>query len=159
MKISELKGRPVVSMAEGRKVGVVVDARIDPRQMAVTSLTIGGDPQQGFLPLERIKSIGQDAITIDSTDAIQWATNRPMDELSRSASELMDLNVVDGSGTLVGQAREISAEMPSGKVTSIEVTKGGVFGLGASHLQFPVSAIVAVGPKLITVQTPAEMPS
>jgi sporulation protein YlmC with PRC-barrel domain len=152
MKISDLRGKPIVSMIDGERVGTVTDVLIDIGKLQATALVIGGDPGRGFLQLNRVKNFGPDAITIENADGIQWATGLLHDDAGREASDLMKLKVIDGTGTLTGAVHELSVDLPSGNVLTMNVRKGGVFGIGAESVDVPVSDIVSIGASLVTVK-------
>jgi sporulation protein YlmC with PRC-barrel domain len=152
MNISDLKGKWIVSMTDGEKVGTVKDVLIDTERLRATALVIGGGPGQGLLPLDRVKSFGPDAITIENADGIQWATGQLHDDTGREASDLMKLRVMDGSGTVTGAVHELAVDLPSGNVLTLNVRKGGVFGIGAESVDVPVSDIVSIGASLVTVR-------
>jgi len=152
MKIGDLRGKPIVSMAGGEKVGTVKDVLIDTDKLLAMALVIGGGPGQGFLPLDRVKNFGPDAITVEDSNGIRWATGQLHDDTGREASALMKLRVIDGSGTVTGAVHELSIELPSGRVLTMNVRKGGVFGIGAESVDVPVSDIVSIGDSLVTVK-------
>jgi sporulation protein YlmC with PRC-barrel domain len=152
MKISDLRGMSIVSMADGERVGTVKDVLIDTGKLQATALVIGGEPGQGFLPLDRVKSFGPDAITVENADGIQWATGQLHDDAGREAGELMKLRVMDGSGTETGVVHELTVDLPSGNVLTLNVRKGGVFGIGADSFDVPASDIVSIGASLVTVK-------
>jgi sporulation protein YlmC with PRC-barrel domain len=152
MNISDLRGKWIVSMTDGEKVGTVKDVLIDTERLRATALVIGGGRGQGFLPLDRVKSFGPDAITIENADGIQWATGQLHDDTGREASDLMKLRVMDGSGTVTGAVHELSVDLPSGNVLTLNVRKGGVFGIGADRVDVPVSDIVSIGASLVTIR-------
>jgi sporulation protein YlmC with PRC-barrel domain len=152
MKISDLRGKPIVSMTDGERVGTVKDVLIDTGKLQATALVVGGGRGKGFLPLDRVKSFGPDAITIEDTDGIQWATGQLHDETGREASELMKLHVMDGSGTVAGAVHELTFDLPSGNVVTLNVRKGGLFGIGAETVDVAVSDIVSIGASLVTVK-------
>ena len=155
MKISDLRGNAIVSMADGERVGTVKDVLIDTGKLQATALLIGGRPGQGYLPLDRVKSFGPDAITIKNADGIQWVTGQLHDDSGREAGELTNLRVIDGSGTETGTVHEVTIDLPRGNVLTLSVRKGGVFGIGADNVDVPVSDIVSIGPSLVTVKTEA----
>ncbi|CAN5653987.1 hypothetical protein BH11ARM2_BH11ARM2_26370 [soil metagenome] len=148
-KVSELVGKSVVSLSDGVKVGTVKDVLIDTGTMVAGALLVAGDSGRGGLPFAQITNIGQDAITIETAQAVFWASaNTPGP--GREAGEIKGLPVVDASGTVVGNVHDI--DLLNNRVQSLIVRSGGVFGLGANDSVVPVSAIRSIGAKLVTVE-------
>ncbi len=154
MNISELIGKPVVSMVDGEKVGVVKDVMIDADQLKATAILLGGIPGQGILPFEQVKSVGHDAITIDSAQAIQWATGHLSTAAGRKADELKKLPVMDSSGTALGGIQDIEIDVTTGRLLSMKVGGGGVFGIGGHSTVVGIAQIRAIGPAMITADVP-----
>lgn len=150
MTLEDIKDKPIVGLAEGEKIGVAHDFLIDPKQLRATALVLGGQPGQGLLPLTSIRSIGADAITIESATLIQWTTSQLKDENGRTGTDLLSLTVVDESGTVLGTGRSLALS-DTGELQNIEVHKGGVFGIGEHRLDISPAQIRNIGPKLITV--------
>lgn len=152
MKISTIVEKSVVSMADGEIVGVVKDFHIDVDRLRATAIVLGGPNGLGLLPLNTVKSFGADAITIEDTQVIQWATGQISAASGREASTLKKLSVVDGDGNTVGELQDISLDLPGGQITSLQVGKGAVFGIGGHKEDIPTASIRMIGPSLITIE-------
>ena len=77
MNVKELVGMTVFAIEGGRNVGTVDRLFFSPDDMRITDLVVSRgtavleEPEpQRVLPTERIKSVGRDAITIDSEDQL-----------------------------------------------------------------------------------------
>jgi len=148
-KVSDLIGRPVVSMAGGIKVGAVKDVLIDTDTLTASALLISGDSGRGGLPYAQILAIGPDAVTIENADTIFWASaNKPGP--GTEANDIKGLPVVNVSGTTIGNVHDL--ELLGDRVHSIEVRTGGVFGIGAHDSLITTPDIRSIGPKLVTVE-------
>lgn len=155
MKVSEIIGKSVVSMSDGEKVGTVQDVIIDSGQLRATAIVLGGTPGQGYLPFETVKSIGNDAVTIETAQVIQWATQVNA-ATGRPTADLKKLPVMDASGTELGKLQDILVDIPSGQIVSLLVAGGGVFGIGAHRQEITSTHLRAIGPAFITAEIPAE---
>ncbi len=155
MKTSDLKGKPVVSMADGAQVGTVDDVLFDPAELRVTGLALRGQSGQSILPFGSIRSIGADAVMVESATETQGAGGQAMRESMRGLEDLTSLSVVNGEGTLLGKVKEVEVDQ-EGRLAHLETHRGGVLGIGGTSLTVPPSAIRNIGPKLITVDLPAE---
>jgi sporulation protein YlmC with PRC-barrel domain len=139
-------------MDDGEKVGVVKNLLIDTDALQATAYLLGGPPGQGVLPFDKVKSVGEDAITIESAQLIKWATGQLSSSIGRESSELLKLTVVDGEGTNLGEVQDMEVDLHTGHISTFSVGGGGVFGIGGHTEDLPASAIRAIGPNLITAE-------
>lgn len=149
VNLNDLKKKPVVSMADGTKIGEVGDLVVDTSRWAIGDLYVDGKPGRGLLPFSSIKGIGPDAVTIEQSSVVAFnakATGLCFDDLK-------GLHVVDGTGTVRGEVNEITYDA-SGAIESFQVKQGGVFGIGAHHLTVTPADIRGVGDKILTVDMP-----
>lgn len=145
----ELDKKAVVSVSDGLKVGTVKDLLIDTTTLAATDLLVSGDSGLGRVPIENIKEIGQDAIMIESSQEVLWATSKASFP-GRRAKELLGLPVLDSKGNVVGSVHEL--DFLDFRITALNVHSGGVLGIGATNKRIPAEEIRGIGPKLITVE-------
>ncbi len=150
MIVSDLKKKPVVSMADGSKIGEVGDLIFDPIRWIIANLYVDGKPGRGILPFAQIKGIGPDAVTIDQTSVIAFNAKGS----GLCFEDLKGLHVVDSTGTVRGNVSDVTFAL-DGTVESFEIKQGGVFGIGAHHLTVTPAEIRGVGDKIITVDLPA----
>ena len=95
--MNPFKGKPIVSIADGERVGTVEDVLIDTGQLTSVGLIIEGKPGHGILPLAAIRANGKDAITVDQAAAVQWSGAKTT-EGTRTLGELLHLAVVNSAG-------------------------------------------------------------
>lgn len=154
MNLSDLRKKPVVSMADGAKIGEVDDLVIDTGAWAVRELYVASKTGRGLLALASLKNIGPDAVTVERLDVVAWN--------AKSAGLCFDamkkLIVVDGTGTTIGHVADVVFD-PDGAVRTFEVRQGGVLGLGVHVTTLTPADVRGVGEKLITVDLPTEAPS
>jgi sporulation protein YlmC with PRC-barrel domain len=154
IRASELRQKPVVSMAGGVKVGTVADLAIDARDLRVFGLVVAGPDGQAVVPMTEIERIGPDAITIDSADGVA----RPAaDQAAHGLSGLRDLvglPVVDGEGVVLGRLAELELDRRDGRVTGLVAREGGVLGLGGTTVWVDAERVRSLGPRIVTVAGP-----
>ncbi len=155
MKLRSLKDISVVSVADGTKVGTVHDVQIDTESMRIVSLTLSGTGGPSVLPFASIRSIGQDAVMVESTAATQGATGQTVTGQVRSLQDLISLKVVNASGTLLGDVQDVDFGEQDGQVHELIARRGGMLGMGGTDVHVPASAIRGIGPKLVTVDLPS----
>lgn len=149
MTLADLKRKPVVSMADGTKIGEVEDLVIDTGSWTVRELSVAGKSGKGLLALSHLKNIGPDAVTIERPDLMGWNVTSP----GLAFEAVKKLIVVDGSGTVIGHVHDMTYEA-SGGIHEFEVHHGGVLGLGVKITRFTPADVRGVGDKLITVDLP-----
>jgi len=155
MNIQQLKGRPVVSMADGAKVASIATGLVDATNLRIVGFLLEGKPGKGFLPLASIRGFGEDAFTIDTSDVIKWTTGNLPQEDGRPGDEVIGLMVVDSTGTQVGTVHDFAFEPTDGSISTFDVRSGGVFGLGAHGHIVSRSSVRGIGKSLMTVESVA----
>lgn len=148
--MKEFVGKAVVSLKDGASIGRVKDVFIDTSSLTATGLLLEGDPGHGMLPLKNIKNNGKDAITVEDSSPVEWVKSVTPDQPLRLGDDVMHLTVVNSEGDVVGKAHDVVFE-DGGKIECLEVTRGGVFGLGAHNTDIERAQILAIGEELITV--------
>ena len=156
MKASELKNKAVVSMADGVQIGRVEDVLFDTAALRMAALALTTTGGRSVLPFASVRSLGADAVTVESATATQAATDPAgVGNLMRSLADLIGLKVVNGEGAYLGDVRDVTIEQTSGALTELEAHGGGMLGLGGTGVTIPASAIRGIGPELVTVDIPA----
>jgi sporulation protein YlmC with PRC-barrel domain len=156
MKASELKDRTVVSMADGTRIGRVSDVLFDTADLRLAALALSTNGGQSILPFAAIRSLGADAVTVESATATQGAAVPTAGNVLRGLSDLTGMKAVNADGTLVGTVRELEIDQAGGQLLSLELHRGGVLGLGGTTITAPVAAVRSIGPELVTLDLPAE---
>ena len=156
MKASALKDMPVVSMADGTRVGTVQDVLFATNPLGVSSLVLSGQGGKAALPYSDVRSIGNDAVTIDNREATHAFQAPGAAENLRSLHELTRLKVVNAEGSYLGDVQEIEIDRQTGQAGEVIAHRGGMLGLGGTTVHVPATAIRGIGPKLLTVDMPAQ---
>lgn len=149
--MKEFVGKAVVSLKDGATIGRVKDVLIDTSSLSATGLLLEGDPGHGMLPLKNVKNNGKDAITIDDSSPVAWVKSVTPDQPLRLGDDVMHLTVVNSQGEVVGKAHDVVFK-EDGKIDCLEVSRGGVLGIGAHNTDVDRAQITAIGEKLITVE-------
>lgn len=151
MKTQVLRNMPVVSMADGAKVGNVEDVLFDAADLRVVALLLRTSSGQSLVPFASVSNIGADAVIIESTTATEGAAGQTARDGLRGLDELTNLPVVNGEGTILGEVTDLEFAPADGRLSEIDVHSGGILGIGVTHLTVAASSIRRIGPKLITV--------
>lgn len=153
MDIDKLKGMTVVSVSEGARLGRVEDVLLDTSALQIGALKIAHEGQQFVIPFNLIKSIGADAITVESSQVTQ-ATGDAATSLV-SLRDFKKLKIVDEFGTLLGVLSGVEFEQQTGKMQQLLVHKGGVLGLGGTTKTVDASQVRGIGRDVVTVSAEA----
>src|ERR1700694_3404582 len=155
MKASALKGKAVVSMADGVQIGRVEDVLFDTAALRVPALVLTTTGGRSVLPFSAVRSLGADAVTVESASATQATADQGgAGNVLRALGDLTGLKVVNGAGAYLGDVRGVMIEQASGALTELEAHSGGMLGLGGTGVTVPAAAIRGIGPELITVDMP-----
>lgn len=123
------KGAPVISLADGVKLGTIDHLYLDPalKQIVGFSFHQGGGlfsaKTTGLIDVVDVHAFGPDAVTIDSLEAVrtQLAVDNRCDDLI-DIEDLLKREVVTEGGTKVGSVTAVQFSEESYKVTTIQVS-------------------------------------
>lgn len=149
MYSENLKGVAVVSMTEGARLGRVEESLFDPQTLQLAALRIKGETGEFMVPIEKVQSIGTDAVMVDSS-AVTEASGSTTAALL-GWGDLKGLQVVDQAGSLLGTMSNLDINPDTRNATSLIIRKGGFLGLGGETTEVAVEKIARIGNDLITV--------
>jgi sporulation protein YlmC with PRC-barrel domain len=156
MKASALKGKAVVSMVDGVRIGRIEEVLFDTAGLKVAALILTTTGGRSILPFAAVRSLGADAVTVESATATQPAAAQgDAGNLLRALGDLTGLKVVNGEGAYLGDIRDVTIDQASGALTEIEAHSGGMLGMGGTAVTVLASAIRGIGPEIVTVDMPA----
>ncbi len=153
MNIEKLKGMSVVSVAEGSRLGRVADVLLDPNALRIGAMKIEQGGQSFVIPFNLIKSVGSDAITVESSQVTQ-ADGGSFGTLV-GINDFKKLKVVDEIGTLFGTIASVDVDTATGRVDSFAAHKGGMLGLGGTTTSVTADQVRGIGPEVLTVSATA----
>jgi len=154
MDASTLKGRAVVSLIEGIKLGTVAQPLFDMQLTRLVAFAMDGDEGTTFLPFGLVRGIGADAVTVASHAVVQDGAAGTLIELD----QVLRLKVVDEGGTFVGAIAHVEIDSESGAVMRIATHKGGLLGVGGTTTPIDPATILGIGPELLTLDTAVGVP-
>ena len=158
MKATELKHRPVVSLADGTRVGEVADVILECATLRLAGLTIETPNGPSAVRFESIKSIGEHAVTLEQGSSALEEPDRVRADGLRTFAQVKGLRVINADGSVLGELRDVDVAPEAGRVAGIEVHRGGIFGMGGSSQTIPASHLRSLGPDFVTADTPSAPP-
>ena len=155
MDAEALRGKAVVSVAEAAKLGYVEDILFDVQGLQAAALQVRGSDHTLAIPFAKIKHVGPDAITVDSSQVTRALGKGDAFRTLPGLGALKKLKVVDEDGTFLGMVTGLDLDPETGRLLNLSVQKGGVLGLGGSTATLNVGAVRGIGPEIITTAADA----
>jgi sporulation protein YlmC with PRC-barrel domain len=156
MDSHEVKGRPVVGIADGTRVGTVDRVYLDLAARRVIGFGIAtagrrfgtgaGEPEP-TLAASAVRSLGPDALTVEDAAAAHAAWVAGNYQEVTAADDLVGRKVVTEGGTDVGHVAAVEFDAVTFAVTGLAVSSG-VF---RSKTAIPATSIVRIGPDVVVV--------
>ena len=140
---------PVVIFSTGKQEHKVQDVIFDPKKNMVVGLLVDEGGWFGtakVLPLDRVKSIGEDAVIIEAADAIQNADSVPsIQQVMDQENVLKGTKLMTESGKDLGTLVDISFDEVTGKVEGYEVSGGMMADMYGVRSTVPASESLRLG--------------
>lgn len=125
-KSKQFVSMPVISLQDGQQSGSVKGLVIDPAEKQVAAIIIeqkGWFKEQKYIPFTKVKSVGEDAITIDHTSSVERGSGLPnIMKLLKDNVEIIGARIVTEKGTLLGYTDEYYVDLASGQLVGLEFT-------------------------------------
>lgn len=150
-------GLSVITLDDGKKLETVKDIIYDPAQNRVRGLLIdvgGWFSEARVLPIEEVKSIGDNAVIIEDSTAIHKASElgEKVAGITSEGHHLTKNSVVTEDGTELGQITDIIFDTESGFVKEFEVSQGLIKNVASGKKWFRIEDIVTVGDQVTIVR-------
>lgn len=148
-KSVDILGLPVISISEGSELGTAKGLVIDPSQGAVAAIAVeDGKWYLGakLLPFAAVAGIGENAITVESSNQIMTLANVPeMEKLLAADVKVIGAKVLTKTGRFQGKIAEITID-DAGAIASCDVaeTKG-------ETITIPGSRVITFGKEVVIV--------
>ena len=149
--LSELKGRPVISLNEGEKLGAIKDVLVDTANKTVGGFLLQAHDGDLALPFPHVRAIGPDAVTVETAASSQSPVGEGGLEGTRKFAELAKQQVVDSEGKHLGHLGDITFGL-DGLITDIEIRSGGFLGIKEDKTLYPISVVRSFGASVVTVE-------
>lgn len=153
MDVQNLTGMTVVTLDEADRLGTISDVLFRTEPLRVAGFRVSGrdDHNPMVLPFDAVRSLGDDAVTIERRDLAEHESKAATDDLI-DIGAIHALKIVDEAGTFLGTVERIDID-DNGRVVSVDAQRGGVMGVGGTTTQIDLDAIRSIGPEVLTVRT------
>ncbi|MDU2066388.1 MAG: PRC-barrel domain-containing protein [Sporomusaceae bacterium] len=161
-KSVEIIGLPVISIDEGRELGVVKDLVINPTAKEVTALLI--EDVKWFMgaktfPFSQISGIGQYAVTIEKGDSVSSILDSPeLLELLNIDVKIIGSKILTKTGQIQGKVVDIIVD-EAGKIVTCDVEdmNGNMTTISSAQVvTFGKEVTITDGTAAVAVSTPVE---
>ena len=150
-------GLPVISIAQGTRIGVVEDLVIDLDRRWVAALSLGGQHVAGavrVVPFDAIRGAGRDAVTVQDDSAVVLLSDRPdLERLYASPVRLVGLQVVTEEGSRPGRIHDVLVDELSGEIVDYEVSGGTLRDAIGGRCYVRADTLTSLGPDLMIVSS------
>jgi sporulation protein YlmC with PRC-barrel domain len=154
-RIRDLKGKAIVDLKDGIKIGVFEDLLVSPEQLASKVLvtnkgTVFNRRLEG-IPVEEVRVWGRDVILVENQDVI-----RALDSFSDyqtwvlASEQLKQRSIVSIDGKRVGVVDDLALD-DRGRVMGISLGQVYVKGPLAQMKEIPIEAVRSLGPDVVIV--------
>lgn len=150
--IHDLLGMPLVTVQEGIRLGTLRGLEFSAADGRIRYLHFDGTDTRsdGVLPWASVRSVGPDAITIQSLADVLDAV--PRAEREEVTSDVRDRPVMTEGGTRLGKVTGYDVNEVTGRIERYHVATGGLLGrLTHSELSFSQDVVRAFGQDAIIV--------
>jgi uncharacterized protein YrrD len=154
-KWSELKGMPVVSLAEGKKIGTWEDFYFEPATQIIYAFRVKtGLLSHKLLLVAQINTIGQDAVTIANETVLQNASSDEKLNSLPSGESLRDFKVMNMGGTLLGNVGNALIDLSAStapRITDFELAGGLRERFSKRYETFPATQVQSYGKDVLVI--------
>ncbi len=117
---------PIVSLEEGLQIGTVRSLVVDSAKMEIAALVVdqqGWFREQKIIPFTKVRSVGNDAITVDQSSSAQRTISLPeILKLMKERANPLGTRVIVENGTVLGTVDEYYIDEATGKITDLEIS-------------------------------------
>jgi uncharacterized protein YrrD len=153
-EFKDLINLPVVSNTAAREIGRVREVLFDPAANGLFGLVVLPAERDGpvlFIPLRGVRSIGKDAITVESLNVAElFEANVQAKEISAAGGYHKGMNVMTQSGEAIGKVDKVKINQ-DGTVASYHSSSGF---FGSKH-DIELSEVVSASKDLIIISDAA----
>lgn len=158
MNAKSLIGMTVFAIDAGKNLGSVERLLFSPEEMRVTGFVVTprtglmGEPEaQKVLATEKVRAIGQDAITVESEADLDVAADGELPPGAVAFDQIEREKVITESGEALGDVSSIDFDESDFRLVDLEIGRGFL----SSSILVSVHDIISVGEDVIVVKDAA----
>jgi uncharacterized protein YrrD len=159
VRITELKGRPVVDPTTARKRGTVVDALINPStgRLAAVEIVVPDSEARERIAAEHVARIGRDAVMLAPYHAPEPDNGARPGDGSLACAQLVGLEVLGENGDRIGSLRDAQVDPESLAIRAYELTSSTWRRWLGMRAEIRVDEVTSWSHELLLVKTQREV--
>ncbi|HEX2987245.1 MAG TPA: PRC-barrel domain-containing protein [Chloroflexota bacterium] len=161
MKATELRGMPLVSVKDAKRIGKVQDVIVDTTGQRVVALQAKTDSEEpSFITLDRIHAVGKDVITLEEEKPAKERRGHPGakgvgKEGVFPFKELHGNRVITYDGTFLGTLSDLDIDTSDFRINEYEVSSSALSEITKSYKRIRATPDMHIGEGIITVSEQA----
>lgn len=161
LRASGIIGLPVFTLPDGKKIETVSDVIYHPKDNRIEALLIdthGWFSKARVLLFEDIRSVGTDAVLIDTANVIKLisAVQKDIQYIAKSDTYLTGTRIITEEGINLGTVTDIYFNSNTGVVEEFEVSQGTKRNLKSGKKRVRIADIITIGQDATIVRVEAE---
>ena len=148
-------GKPILSLADGRRLDEVEDVLLDADNDRIAGLLVdegGLFSSSMIVPTEEIVSFGRDAVVVRAAESILAASDAPaIAGIVDRKESLLGTKVFTETGEDQGKVGDVYFDESNGRVLGLEVSGGTMTDAARGVRYLPVEDVLRVGPDVLYV--------
>lgn len=146
-------GLEVIGLDDASLLGEVDGLIVDETTKRVAGLIIDmGLYEASVLPFDRITALGEDAVLVESAEAVRPLSQEPeLEAVAQRSIQLDELLILTDGGDVVGMVGDYFVNPGDGSLAGIEIVIDAEAG-EETHV-VPISAVVSIGTDLVMVSS------
>lgn len=158
-KSKQFISMPVISLEEGRQIGMIKELVVNPDTKRVTAMAVeqkGWFKEHKYIPYGKIHSVGDDAVTISQTGAVQKSGSLPeIVNLAREKNGISGARIVTESGTMLGVADDYYVSPDTGEIVGMEVSSSYLNAVFNGRAFLDIEHVLTIGKDMIVCSNEA----
>lgn len=150
---------PVISLEEGQQIGSIKGLVVNPYKKEVAALVIeqkGWFKEQKFIPFSKVRSIGEDALTIDRSANVEKGASIPeIVKFFKDKVDIIGAKLVSENGTALGYVDEFYVDLQTGAIVGLEFSGGSISTLVRGKAFLDINHVRTIGKKVIVCSNEA----
>jgi sporulation protein YlmC with PRC-barrel domain len=154
MKLSQLAGKPVIVLTDGRLVGFVDEVLVEPSHRRIAGLRVRGSrghERVAIVPSGMVRALGRAAVTVVGESALQTPEQVPGLAAKPSLGLLLGRAVVSSSREQLGSVVDVELDPTSGAVSALDYAPGPLLRLLGRRFSVEMRDVAAVDSTLVAL--------